>query len=95
MGERASSRSWAWGSIGVDAGNMGGGESAIGIASEQVRRGFDDANHGEWVDPSVHEGIDETAPPDQEVNKDFGPIIISRGNSTLVVVSLLALLCDL
>ena len=42
---------------------MGGGESAIGIASE-VSRGFDGTNHGEWADPSVHEGFAETAPPD-------------------------------
>ena len=54
-GERTSARRWAWGSIGLDAGNMGGGESTIGIASEQVSRGFDCTNHGEWADPSVHE----------------------------------------
>ena len=74
---------------------MGGGESAVGITSEQVSRGFDCTNYREWADPSVHEGFVETAPPNREVNKDFGSIIISWGNSTHVVVSLLALLCDL
>ena len=47
------------------------------------------------ADPLVHEGFIETAPPDGEVNKDFGSIIISQGNSIHVVVLLLALLCDL
>ena len=42
--------------------DMGGGESAIGIASDQVSRGFDGTNHGEWTEPSVHEGFAETAP---------------------------------
>ena len=74
---------------------MGGGESGIGIASEQVSRCFDCTNHGEWANPSVHEGFAETASPDWEVNKDFDSIIISRGNSTYVVVSLLVLSCDL
>ena len=41
----------AWGGIGLDTGNMGGGESAIGITLEQVSRGFDGTNHGEWADP--------------------------------------------
>ena len=37
-------RRWAWGGIGIDARNMGGGESAIGIASEPVSNGFDDVS---------------------------------------------------
>ena len=88
-------RRWAWGSIGLDVGNMGRGESAVGIASEQVSSGFDGTNHGEWADPSVHEGFTETALSDREVNKDFGSINISQDNLIHVVVPLLALLCDL
>ena len=94
-GERTSARRWAWGSIGLDAGNMGGGESVVGIASKQVSSGFDGVNHSEWADPLAHEGFSETTPPDWGVNKDFGGINISRGNSTQVVVPLLALLCNL
>ena len=52
-------------------------------------------NYGERAEPSVHEGFIETAPPDREVNKDFGAIHISWGTSTHVIVPLLALLCDL
>ena len=94
-GERTSARRWAWGSIGLDAGHMGGGESVVGIASKQVSSGFDGVNHSEWADPLAHEGFSETTPPDWGVNKDFGGINISRGNSTQVVVPLLALLCNL
>ena len=61
-----SDRRWVWGIIGLDAGDMVRGELAIGIALEQVSRGFDGTNHGEWADPSVHEGFAETAPPDQD-----------------------------
>ena len=59
-------RRWAWGSIGLDVGNMGRGESAVGIASEQVSSGFHGTNCSEWADPSVQEGFIETAPLDQE-----------------------------
>ena len=94
-GERTSARRWAWGSIELYAGNMVGGESDVGIASEQVSSGFDGANDGEWADPSMHEGFAETVVSDREVNKDFGSINISRGNSTHVIVPLLVLLCYL
>ena len=40
-------KSWAGGGIGLDAGNMGGGESVVGIASEQGRCGFDGTHFGE------------------------------------------------
>ena len=38
---------WAQGGIELDAGNMGGGESAVGITSEQVRSGSGGTNYGE------------------------------------------------
>ena len=61
-----SARRWVSGIIGLDAGDMGGGESAIGIVLEQVSCGFDGTNHGEWANPSVHEGFAQTAPPDRD-----------------------------
>ena len=74
---------------------MGGGDSAVGIALEQVSSGFDGTNYGERADPSVHEGFAEATLPNHEVNKDFVSLNISRGNSTHIVVPLLALLCNL
>ena len=52
---------------------MGEGELTVGIASKQVSNGFDGANHGDWADPSVHEGFTEITPPDREVNKALVP----------------------
>ena len=56
----------------MDVGNMGGGESAVKIASEQVRNGLDGMNYNERAYLLVHEGFVETASLDWEVNKDFG-----------------------
>ena len=38
--ERNVGKIWVGGGIGLDAGNMGGGESVVRIASEQGRCGF-------------------------------------------------------
>ena len=50
-----------WGGIGLDASNVGGGDSAVGVVSEQVSSGFHDVNYGERANPSVHEGFIEVA----------------------------------
>ena len=40
-------KSWAGGGIGLDSGNMGGGESVVGIASEKGHDGSDGTHYGE------------------------------------------------
>ena len=37
-------RSWGWGGIGLDVGNMGGRKLVVGIVSEQVHGGSDGTN---------------------------------------------------
>ena len=51
------------GGIRLDASNMGGGKSTVGIALKQVHSGLDGTNYSERVDPLVHEGFTDTMPP--------------------------------
>ena len=43
-------KSWVWRDKWLDVGNMGGGESDVGIVSEQVHGGFDGTNYSERVE---------------------------------------------
>ena len=55
---RNGGQSWVGGGIGLDASNMGGGESVVGIALEQGHDGSDGTHYGERAESLVAFGAD-------------------------------------
>ena len=51
-------KSWTGGGIRLDAGNMGGGESVVGIVSEQGHDGSDGTHYGERAESLGASGVD-------------------------------------